>query len=243
MHEQKKHLSIWTVVLIAAGVALLVSAVVTVALNLPAILALRPYPAPDVVGMEMERAQDMVSDKRLVIVPVASESSELDEGSIISQVPRAGERIRRGDIIEVIISKGHPVVQIPKLKGMELAQATRTLQSAGLFVSDVVSHHDTLPEDIIIGTEPVVGVTLEKGSSVKLIVSLGPQLAEVPKVTRIKLLQAQRVIEEQGFNVGDIRYEVTTEYYQETVMRQTPEAGEMAPLGSEINLVVAGVLR
>jgi beta-lactam-binding protein with PASTA domain len=107
----------------------------------------------------------------------------------------------------------------------------------------VVSKHDTLAEDLAIGTEPVAGTTVEKGSKVKLFVSLGPDFVEVPKVTGRKLSTASKIIREKGFAVGDITYKVTGEYYQGTVMQQTPKAGDMAPGGSSIDLVVAGVLR
>lgn len=236
-------IKLWVMVLISAGVALLISAVVTVILNIPLFLSQRSFDVPRVVGMSIEAAGDSVARKDLVIVPVGEEPSEFEAGVILTQDPEPGEKVRSGDVIKVIISQGTPLIQVPLVRGLDLSKATQVFQAAGLFVSDVISRHDTLAEDMVVGTEPPAGVFLEKGDRIKLIVSMGPQLAEVPKVTRTKLNQARAIIEENGFAVGEIRHQVTTEYYGGTVMKQSPNPGQMIPLGSEIDLVVAGELR
>jgi len=245
MNEQKRsnNRTLWISVLICAGVALLISAVVTIALQIPGFLARRPHPVPEIVGLSVAEAEEVVEPYRFVILPAGENPSDFDEGVILSQNPEPGESIRPGGIIRVVLSSGRPMIQVPQLAGLELVQATESLQSAGLFVSDVVSKYDTLPEDLVIGTDPEAGTTVEKGSKVELFVSLGPDLVEVPKVTGRKLSTVRKTIEEKGFVVGDITYQVTGEYYQGTVMKQTPKAGETAPKGSEIDLVVAEVLR
>jgi beta-lactam-binding protein with PASTA domain len=245
MNEQKRsnNRTPWVSVLICAGVALLISTVVTLGLQVPGFLARRPRPAPQIVGMSVEEAEGVVEPYRFVILPAGEDPSDFEEGVILSQNPEPGESIRPGGIIRVVLSSGRPMIQVPQLAGIGLVQATESLQSAGLFVSDVVSQHDTLAEDLVIGTAPEVGTTVEKGSRVELFVSLGPDLVEVPKVTGRKLSTVRKTIEEKGFVVGDITYQVTGEYYQGTVMKQTPKAGEMAPKGSQIDLVVAEVLR
>jgi beta-lactam-binding protein with PASTA domain len=245
MNEQKNidSRTLWVTILISAGVALLVSAIVGLALQIPSFIARRPRPAPEIEGLTLNEADEAVARYHLLVLPVGEEPSDLDEGVIISQKPEPGELIRSGGVVRVVLSSGKPMVQVPQLAGLELVQATDLLESAGLFVEDVVSKHDTLAEDLAIGTEPVAGTTVEKGSKVKLFVSLGPDFVEVPKVTGRKLSTASKIIREKGFAVGDITYKVTGEYYQGTVMQQTPKAGDMAPGGSSIDLVVAGVLR
>jgi len=245
MNEQKRsnNRALWISVLICAGVALLISAGVTLGLQIPGFLARRPRPTPEIVGLSVEEAEVVVEPYHFVILPVGENPSDLEEGVILSQDPEPAEPICPGAIIRVVLSTGRPMIQVPQLAGLELVHATELLQAAGLFVSDVVSKYDTLAEDLVIGTDHEAGTAVEKGSKVTLFVSLGPELVEVPKVTGRKLSTARKTIEEQGFVVGAITYRVTGEYYQGTVMKQTPKAGEMAPKGSQIDLVVAGVLR
>ncbi|MBD3286870.1 PASTA domain-containing protein [candidate division WOR-3 bacterium] len=234
---------IWTAVGVSAGVALLISAFVTVGLNLPGFLFNRPREIPDLVGMSVEEAEDRVAQDRFVILETGEEPSERKEGEILEQYPEAGTKLTPGDIIRVVVSRGRPTVDVPFLRGMELMQATQTLQVAGLLVDDVVSQHDTLEEDLVIGTEPSYGLTLERGSKVTLFVSLGPDMSFIPSVTNKKLATAKQIITDNGFKVGDVSYQVTTEYYQGVVMKQSPQKGDLAPRGSKIDLVVAGVLR
>ncbi len=245
MNENKnKSNGIWITVLVSALVALVVSALVCLGFTLvPWLLAKRTVSVPSIVGLQLDEARERTARYRFEIVSWGEESSKLEEGAIVSQEPEPGTKIHPGSTIRVKISRGIPLVKLPDLAGFELSQATGALQTEGFFVSDVVSQHDTMPEDKIIATEPPAGVFLEKGSRVRLIVSLGQKQAEVPKVTGRKLTQAKQVIEDSGFTVGDIRTQVTTEYYQGTVMRQTPKAGELAPVGSKVDLIVAGVLR
>jgi len=239
-HKHSDNRTLWISVLVSAGVALLVSAIVSLALQIPTFLARRPRPAPDIAGLSVAEAEETVGRYRLIILPAGEEPSELEEGTIVSQDPEAGELVRSGGIVRVVLSSGKPNVDVPDLAGLELVYATETLQAAGLFVENVVSKHDSLPEDLVIGTDPEARVNVEKGSKVTLYVSLGPELIEVPKVTGRKLSAARKTIEEAGFAVGNITYRVTGEYYQGTVMKQIPPKGEMAPKGSEIELVVAG---
>lgn len=245
MHEHKKanSIPIWIVVLISAGVSLVIAALVSLAFQIPSLLAMRPRPAPDMVGLTVEEAEEETAKLKLLILAVGEEPSDFDEGVIIEQTPAAGEHIRSRQVVKVVLSSGRPQVKVPDLAGLDLVHATEMLQAAGLFVSDVVSRSDTVPEDLVIGTDPPQGTKIEKGSKLTLFVSLGPELIEVPKVRAKKLSSAKQILEEAGFTVGEVTYQVTGEYYRGTVMKQTPEAGKMAPRGSKINLVVAGVLR
>lgn len=240
---RKENRSIWVTIGISAGVALLVSLLVTAAFNIPSLLGLFNRPVPQFEGMTLAEAQKVSQKYRMVLKLAGEESSELDEGVIISQNPEAGTRIKRGEPVSVVISSGKPTVSIPDLKGFDLVHATEMLQAAGLFVEDVVSEHDSVDEDLIIGTSPSAGQRVEKGSMITLYVSLGPSEIDVPKVTGKRLSDAKKILEDKGFTIGDIRYEVTTEYYQGIIMRQAPAAGQKAAKGSEVDLVVAGVLR
>lgn len=244
--NEKKHSNsaiIWTTVGISAGVALLISTFVSVALNLPGFIFNRPREAPDLIGLTVEDAEEVVEEQRFVILVSGEEPSEYNEGKIVEQYPEAEARITPGDIIRVVLSSGRPTVEVPSLGGMKIMQATKALQASGLMVGDVVSRNDTLQEDLVIGTEPKSATTLEKGSKVTLYVSLGPEMSEVPSVIRKKLPTARKIITESGFLVGDVQYQVTTEYYQDVVMKQTPSKGDLAPKGSKIDIIVAGVLR
>ncbi len=241
--HNKENSSIWTIILTSAGVALLVSALVTIGLNIPVFLAQRTIPMPNLIGMNVQKAETFSSKYKFVILPVDEKASDKEEGVILSHKPKTGEPVKPGQVVKVVLSRGRPMVNVPNLTGVNLLKASDMLQAAGLFVEDVVSKNDTLAEDLIVETNPAAGTDVEKGSKVTLTVSLGPDLVEVPKLTGKRLSQVKRILKENGFELGKVKYQVSSEYYQNTVMKQTPAKGSMAPAGSAIDLVVASVLK
>jgi beta-lactam-binding protein with PASTA domain len=78
-------------------------------------------------------------------------------------------------------------------------------------------------------------------TSVDLVVSQGPSADRlpVPNVTRKTLSEAERLVLNAGFVVGNISYQVNLELLPNTVIDQYPRAGGFAPRGQAIELFVA----
>lgn len=72
--------------------------------------------------------------------------------------------------------------------------------------------------------------------------SRGPEVVKVPRLIGKALSTAKRIVEDNGFVVGKVTWEVSTEFNVGIIMRQKPSAGETAAKGSKIDLVVATVL-
>ena len=70
----------------------------------------------------------------------------------------------------------------------------------------------------------------------------GVETVKVPNVIHRSFSSAKRIIENNGFRVGNVRYEVSTEYNVGIVIRQNPSAGREAKKGTAIDVVVATVL-
>ena len=66
--------------------------------------------------------------------------------------PRAGETLFKGDEIELVVSKGPPLVEVPNVVGQGVDAATATLRAAGFEV-------DVEKSDTYIG----LGYVLEPG--------------------------------------------------------------------------------
>jgi len=64
----------------------------------------------------------------------------------------------------------------------------------------------------------------------------------VPRLIGKSLSTAKRIIEENGFVVGSVSWEVSIDYNVGIIMRQRPSAGQTVKKGSKIDLVVATVL-
>jgi serine/threonine-protein kinase len=141
------------------------------------------------------------------------------------------------------MSGGSSQLVVPDLRGLSLSEATVRVTELGLSVGEVTSEESgTVDKDQIISTNPAAGAKLGRGGRIAVRLSRGAETAEVPRVTGRTLAVAKRFIEENGFTVGSVRYEVSTEINVGIVMRQTPAAGKEALKGSAIDIVVATVL-
>ncbi len=92
---------------------------------------------------------------------------------------------------------------VPEVRGQTLGLATVALADLGLEVGRVDSiRHPEIPEGIVIGQSPLPGRTSLPAASVRVTVSLGPEVRPVPDVTRLPGSRAAALLEESGFVVA-----------------------------------------
>jgi len=199
---------------------------------------------PDLTGSTPEQARVIAENRGLLLVVGGEEESEkFADNQICRQAPLPGSIVRSKSSITVFISKGSSNVIIPELKGMGLSEATMRLNELGLHISDIkTEEHATIEKDKIISTMPPSGSRAKKGDAITIVLSGGLEMIEVPRVIGRALSTAKRIIEERGFSVGSISYEVSTEIDVGIVMVQSPRSGTKAKKGSKVDLTVATVL-
>jgi serine/threonine-protein kinase len=98
-------------------------------------------------------------------VAVTQESSETVEAGRVISSPSGGDTVARGTAVPITVSNGPPVVTIPSVKGMSLADAAAALQTAGLTVSGTQGS----PLGKVQGTNPAAGTVVRRGTAVVII--------------------------------------------------------------------------
>ena len=99
---------------------------------------------------------------------------------------------------------GEPVetVTLQDLSGMSVEEAEGKLQEMGLEVGEKSEEFsDDVAAGTIISTDPSAGDELEKGSSVALVVSKGPESVNVPPVVGTAEADAVAALQSLGFQV------------------------------------------
>ena len=140
---------------------------------------------PNVVNQEHRAAKIMLRELGLNLeVNVSAEeySDVISAGYVIRSNPVAGESLQDGDVVMLVISKGPmtPTATMTSLTGIPLTQAQQQLNSLGLVCLIEYAHDDTVPEDTVISQSIPPATKVEQGSSVRLVVSLGPETVEEP---------------------------------------------------------------
>ncbi len=135
-----------------------------------------------------------------------------------------------------------PQVTVPGVTAMELSEAEESLENAGLTVGDVSEEYDAeVAEGMVISQDPEAEASVEEGSSVDLVVSLGPEVEEVtvPDVTGMEQAEAGEALEEAGLTLGDVSEEYSEDVAEGEVISQDPAADETVEEGSSVDLVVS----
>ncbi|MFQ5812640.1 MAG: protein kinase [Anaerolineae bacterium] len=131
---------------------------------------------PDLVGLSQEEAHRLVEEAGLQLAVVGERhDSSTPALNIITQTITAGQMVRQGETIGVVISQGPNFISVPQVEGLPITAAEPGLREMGLDISrkDVWSKE---AEGIILSQDPPADSIVSEGSVVTLIVSSGPRL-------------------------------------------------------------------
>jgi len=130
------------------------------------------------------------------------------------------------------VSQGPAPRPIPDLAGKRPDQATAALQALGLLVASSEDYSDEIPSGAVIGTNPAPGgEPVPKGSTVSLIVSLGPRPIPVADVIGLGAVEASDTLEAQGFVVR------TEGAANREVIATDPPAGTSLTRGATVYII------
>ena len=131
---------------------------------------------PDLAGMTKKEAGELLESDGLVLEVVSREySEEVEKGSVIRQIPDAGDEIHEGDTVSVVISKGSGKVEVPNVEGDHVDDAKEELKAAGLEVKVVRVYSDSVDAGHVISQDVNAGESVSIGTKVVLTVSKGSQ--------------------------------------------------------------------
>jgi serine/threonine-protein kinase len=128
--------------------------------------------------------------------------------------------------------------EVPDVRGLELASALETLDSAGLELGGVDSLlHPSVPREVILGQSPLPGQVARPGTPVRVTISLGPQRRAVPDVTGVHADRARIVLETSGFLISFDSVE--SEEPRGRVVEVSPAPGQQVVLPGQVRLTVS----
>ena len=143
--------------------------------------------------------------------------------------------MRRVAAVDLVVSRGPRPVKVPDLTGEDADRAARTLRKAGFEVRVSRENSDSVPQGDLISQAPNRG-TLFKGETVRLLVSKGPVLVDVPDVRRMSVDDARNALRDAGFEVREEKIDLYVGLG--LVVKQSPSADDKAPRGSAVTIFV-----
>ncbi len=168
-------------------------------------------------------------------------SSEYAEGRICMQDPEPGVEMPKEGTITVNVSKGNKEGLVPSVIGMQEEDVEAYLKAYGYVLGNVKTITSPEKEGMVLEQDPVAGSTLDKESSVDIVVSdgKGTEKGIVPSVTRMSLSDAKKAIKAAGFKVGNITYDWDSSIGKGYVIYQQYQANSQLDKGTSIDLQVS----
>jgi serine/threonine-protein kinase len=139
------------------------------------------HPVPSLLGRTRDAATDAAEANGWVVRVTTTRRDGTAAGEVIGQDPRPGTELEEGEPVTLVVSLGNTLVVVPRgLRGQTREAAEAALTGAGLVVGTVVTQHsEDVPDGVVLDVEDVPD-RLERGTSVDLVVSSGPEPRVVP---------------------------------------------------------------
>jgi eukaryotic-like serine/threonine-protein kinase len=130
-------------------------------------------------------------------------------------------------------------VKVPNVNGLTYEEAAQRLAQAGFKTEQGEQRYDnSAPKLTVLEQSPEPGAREGVGSTVTLIVSAGQRIVTVPTVTGMTRIEAQVLLEKDGFDVGDVG-ETNSDQPAGTVVSTRPAAGAQVSVPSTVSLVLS----
>lgn len=170
-----------------------------------------PVPLPDIVGLKVDRAKQLLLEAGLEIGDEILEYDDnIPDGNVIRFEVRdqptlaVGEDVVPGTIINLVVSQGATPIDVPNLICMTVTQAEAKLREVGLKMNRADTAFSEAPQGSIAEQNPPFGEQLSPGRAVTVKISRGPELVAFPNIINLTLVEAEAKLQEVGLTLGAI---------------------------------------
>ena len=205
-------------------------------------------PVPNLIGKvyaELDRKQYPNIE---IVQGDTAYSDKYEEGLIMDQKPKANEQIPIGSQVTVYVSMGEEKDELPAMAPMQGMTKEVAQNYIDALKGDLVAKYeeifdDKIPAGQVVKTDPQQGEPLERGQTVVIYLSKGPDKVKVPNVIGKSRDQAERLLNNNGFK--NIRFETEeSDKEKDTVTRLSVNVNEAVSLDTEIVVYLSeGVIR
>ncbi len=131
-------------------------------------------------------------------------------------------------------------VMVPDIVGLDIKEARAELEKHHLkiLVDREEFNHEYDPDQVI-SQEPKDGMKVKSGREIKVVLSKGLELYDIPNVVGHKIDEAKLLIVNEGFEVGSTNKIYDSKYGENVVISQDPISGKKAEKNTIINLMIS----
>ena len=196
---------------------------------------------PDVGNKSVEQAMTLLRAQGFELTSTADVHDEkVAAGFVVATDPTAGSSLRKFNTVTVQVSAGPVLYAVPKVTGVALDSATKSLTDAHLAVGNVTETFDEkVAAGVVLQQDPAAGKEFRANTKVNLVVSKGPKPIPVPAVTGKTQADAEAALTAVGL-VGVIAPEQLNSRTVPagSVVSASPDSGTLTA-GGKVTLTIS----
>ncbi|MGP5288337.1 PASTA domain-containing protein, partial [Glutamicibacter arilaitensis] len=194
---------------------------------------------PSLSGMLQSQAVAQLDDQGIPVRIGTAYDDEIAIGRVVDSQPGIGENIMKFQGVDLIVSQGPELFEVPDLTGKSLEQATTVLNEIGFQdLKTDQAYSESLDKGEVISSSPAAGKELPRKNIITLTVSKGHAPVEVPSLTGLSKDAAQEKLESLGLklNTADSIHSAVVE--KGLIAAQDPATGTIE-YGSTVSVNVS----
>ncbi|MEV6770901.1 Stk1 family PASTA domain-containing Ser/Thr kinase [Nocardia sp. NPDC051030] len=130
-------------------------------------------------------------------------------------------------------------VTVPDLANQNYQLAQRDLQKLGFTVAVEKKPDAKVAVDNVIATQPLGSSRVDKGSTVTIQVSTGPQQVSVPRLAGLTQAQAEQQLNAQGLRLNpDVKKDTSSAEDKDKVTSQVPGEAQKIDAGGQVTITI-----
>ncbi len=200
---------------------------------------------PDLTGLELTEAVQMLTELRLVPIEAPAEfSEEVPAGEVIRwQVEgdaalTAGAQVLPDTSVVITASLGPEPRPAPDLSNLTAAEATAALDALQL---ETAQGDEVFSDDVeagrVVSQAPPVGTPVERGGTVTFQLSKGPDLVAFPDLAGLSYPAAEAALLEAGYVVDGLLGTTEGTFVSASIDGDEVQPGATFPRGTGVDLI------
>lgn len=195
------------------------------------------YEIQNYVGQEYQKVEADLKSNGITVKITRKDDDKYAKDMISAQSVEAGKTLKSGGYIELTVSNGAKLVEIPDVTKKDYRDAETKLKALDLTVKIEDEFHESIPEGFVTRTDPVAKTQVKAGSEVVIYKSKGPEIKDtkVPKLIGLTKQQALQTLAQANLKVGTITPDDTSIALGK-VISQVPAEGSTVKEQSSVNI-------
>lgn len=131
-------------------------------------------------------------------------------------------------------------VKIPMVANKDRAEAEKILEDAGFEVTVEETTHDKIARGKAIGTDPAANASVDRGTEIKLLVSSGREITDVPDLTGKTTEEAVQLLKDAKLVLNkEVKEDASDDVPKGKIITQTPPQGSQVSTGTKVTITVS----